>query len=275
MTQDFKTEPEQPPVSAGLNWAGLHRPETAPITVNVTDQAMLLADLETRFAQASGFSVATINLDHVVKIAQEPDFHRAYAAHSHVTADGRPIVWLQRLAGQPVTLVAGSDLVAPVAGLAARAGVGVALLGSTEDALAAAAESLQAAHPGLNICAQIAPPMGFDPEGPGAEACIETLRESGARLCYLALGAPKQERFAAFAQEALPHMGFLSIGAGLDFLAGRQQRAPRIMRVLALEWLWRLLGDPRRMAARYGACFAILPRAMGAALKARHAGSPP
>lgn len=229
----------------------------------------LLAELEGLMRAGQGFSLATLNLDHLVKIAQNPSFRVAYARHSHVTADGNPIVWLSRLSGQSVELIPGSELVQPVAALAAQTQTPVALVGSTEASLAGASESLKAAHAGIKICAQIAPPMGFDPEGPSAEAVIAELKASGARLCFLALGAPKQELFAARAQADLPQTGFLSIGAGLDFLSGSQVRAPRIAQALALEWLWRLAASPRRLFRRYMACFAILPRAVTVALRAR------
>ncbi len=219
----------------------------------------LLADLDARFAGGRGFTLATLNLDHVVKLRRDPAFRTAYAAQTHVTADGNPIVWLSRLAGQRVELVPGSDLIHPVLDLAAGHRLPIALLGSTETSLAAAARRIEAEHPGLQVVAQIAPPMGFDPDGPAAQDAIDRIAASGARLCLLALGAPKQERFAARAQADLPRTGFLSIGAGIDFVSGEQRRAPRLVRALAAEWLWRLGGDPGRLAARYGACFAILP----------------
>ena len=98
---------------------------------------------------------------------------------------------------------------------------------------------------------------------------IARIGASGAGLCLLALGAPKQEIFAAHAAARLPRTGFMSIGAGLDFLAGTQTRAPAWMRRLAAEWLWRLAGSPRRMAGRYARCFAILPGEAARALRAR------
>ena len=64
-------------------------------------------------------------------------------------------------------------------------------------------------------------------------------------------------------------MGFLSVGAGLDFVAGTQARAPALVRALAAEWLWRLVTDPRRLARRYASCLAILPGLAHEALSAR------
>lgn len=251
-----------------IDWSA-ERPGTGRVTVNVTGRDALLEDLGARMREGRGFAVATLNLDHLVKLDRDPDFHAAYLRHSHVTADGNPVVWLSRLAGRRIELVTGSDLVLPVARLAARQGVSLALFGATPEVLEAAARALEEAVPGLAVAARIAPPMGFDPQGPGADAAIAELAGSGAGLCLLALGAPRQEIFAARAAARLPRMGFLSIGAGLDFLAGTQRRAPPWIRRLAAEWLWRMASDPRRLARRYADCAAVLPRHAGQALRMR------
>lgn len=227
--------------------------------VNTPSRGALLAEVEARFGRGEGFALATLNLDHVVKLGRSEAFRAAYAAQDLVVADGNPVVWLSRLAGRPVELVPGSELVAPLSALAARMGVPVALLGSTPEALAAAAAALERDHPGLRVVARIAPPFGFDPEGSAADACLEELKAAGAGLCFLALGAPKQEIFAARARARLPGCGFASVGAGIDFVAGTQTRAPGWVRAIAMEWLWRAMGNPRRLARRYAECFWVLP----------------
>ncbi|MGL4236948.1 WecB/TagA/CpsF family glycosyltransferase [Tabrizicola sp.] len=228
--------------------------------VSFPTEAALLADIEGRLRAGRGFAVATLNLDHIVKMRRSAGFRRAYAAHSHVVADGNPIVWLARLSGRPeVSLVPGSELIAPMAALAARVGVPLAFLGSTEPVLEAAAAALRADHPGLEVVACLAPPYGFDPESPAADALLDQVAASGARICLLALGAPKQEVLAARGIARHPGLGFLSIGAGLDFIAGHQTRAPVWVRKIAMEWLWRMLSNPRRLARRYLDCALVLP----------------
>jgi N-acetylglucosaminyldiphosphoundecaprenol N-acetyl-beta-D-mannosaminyltransferase len=229
------------------------------IRLTLPDSDALLAAVSARLAARQGFALATINMDHMVKLTRMPDFRAAYAAHDMVVADGNPIVWLSRLAGRPVQLVPGSDMVVPLARIAAAQGVAVALVGSTPEALDAAAARLQAEVPGLRIAARLSPPMGFDPDSDAAAALLEEVADSGARLCLLALGAPKQERLAARGRQVTPQVGFASIGAGLDFLAGTQKRAPVWVRAIAMEWLWRMVTNPRRMVGRYVACAAILP----------------
>ena len=242
------------------------------LTVNVPDAAALLVEVEARFGSGAGFALATINLDHLVKLRTSRAFLQAYAAQDLVVADGNPIVWLGRLAGQDLSLVPGSDMVLPLAELAARMGVKVALVGSTEDSLDAAGAEIQRLIPGLEIATRIAPPMGFDPAGPGAEEVFSGIETSGARLVFLALGAPKQELLAARGRARLPEVGFASIGAGLDFLSGSQTRAPKWVRAIAMEWAWRLMQSPGRLAGRYARCFAILPGHMLRAVAMRFRG---
>ena len=229
------------------------------IAVNIPDRAMLLSAVSARFSAGEGFALATMNLDHLAKLGRDPSFRATYLAHDLVVADGNPVVWLSRLARRPVALVPGSDLVLPLAAAATRAGRPVVLVGTTEAALAVARDRLTAQVPGVQFGPGISPPQGFDPEGPAAQALLADLAAIGPVLCLLALGSPKQERLAALGRRLAPQVGFASVGAGIDFLAGRQTRAPEWVRTLALEWLWRALSQPRRLIPRYAACAAILP----------------
>jgi len=259
-------------VSTMMNWPGgstVAAEKGEVISVNVASRDGLLADLSALMRARKGFSVATLNLDHVVKLRRDPVFRDAYRRQSHVTADGNPIVWLESLARHPVALIPGSELIEPVLQQAAATQTRVAFFGSTEAALRAARDKLVSRYPDLEVVATLAPPMGFEPKGEAAEAYIAQIKASGAGLCLLALGAPKQEIFASVAHARLPDVGFLSIGAGLDFIAGRQTRAPLILRKLALEWLWRMMRNPGRLARRYLRCFAILPSLIAQALKTR------
>ncbi len=245
--------------------------EDRTITVNTPTREALLACVSERLEAGQGFALATLNLDHLVKLSASAAFRAAYARHDLIVADGNPIVWLSRLARRPVSLVQGADLVLPLTRVAARAGAPVALVGSTAQALERAEARLRAEVPGLEVAARIAPPFGFDPMGAQGDDVIAQIRESGARLCLLALGAPKQELFAARAREVLSQTGFAGIGAGLDFLAGQQRRAPRWVQRLALEWLWRMLSSPARLGPRYARCALVLPRHALAALRQRRA----
>ncbi len=238
-----------------------------PVTTPSWDA--LMNTLRDRLSRRAGFALATINLDHLVKLRTDAAFREVYAQQDIIVADGNSIVWLSRLAGRPVELIPGSDLIKPLAGLAAELGVPVALFGSSQEVLREAADALRQKHPALKIASQIAPPMGFAPTGPDAQRMLAEIGASGAGLCLVAMGAPKQEAFAALGRQLVPECGFVSIGAGLDFLGGTQRRAPKMVRMLALEWVWRMMSDPRRLALRYLRCALILPGQAVAALQLR------
>lgn len=227
------------------------------ICVNIVDLDALLFEIKARLESRDGFSVATLNLDHLVKLRRDQVFRAAYEEQTYVTADGNPIVWLCKLAGQRVFLTPGSELIHPVAAIAARLNAPVALVGSTDESLSGAASALLKKHPSISIVAKVAPPMRFDATSSDVDAVIAEIKDSGARLCFIALGAPKQELFASIAQSKLPEAGFISVGAGLDFLAETQKRAPLWMQNMALEWLWRLVNNPRRLFLRYTQSFFI------------------
>ncbi|AUC53662.1 glycosyltransferase [Sagittula sp. P11] len=250
------------------------RIEDLPIRVNVPTWAVLEARVRERFAQRRGFALATINLDHLVKLRASPEFRVTYAAQDFVVADGNPIVWMSKLAGRPVSLIPGSEAILPLARIAAQQGVQVALFGATDAVLKAAKEYLEREVRDLTVACCIAPRMGFDPKGELAEAYLAEIADSGARLCFVALGAPKQETFAAFGRTRAPEVGFASIGAGLDFFAGTQNRAPALVRRFSMEWLWRAASNPRRLGPRYLKCLAILPveaaKALAMRLRARN-----
>lgn len=233
---------------------------TYELTVNIPDWPTLSDRLRDRFAAKQGFALATVNLDHLVKLRRDMDFRAAYKAQDLVVADGNPIVWMSRIAGQSVQLLPGSDLILPLCQLAADMQVPIGLVGTTDDSLKRAAVELERQVPGLQVVARIAPPFGFDPQGAQADDILRQLEQAGVGLCFIALGAPKQELFAARGRSVAPSVGFASIGAGLDFLAGQQKRAPKWVRQVQMEWLWRMLENPGRLFMRYMRCFWILPR---------------
>lgn len=239
------------------------------VKVNIANRSELLTTVAARLAAGQGFALATINLDHLVKLRDSDTFRKSYAAQDLIVADGNPIVWLSQLAQKPVSLVPGSDLVDPLAKLAAKVGATVALVGSTQLALDGAARHLVDVSPGLKIALCHAPAMGFDPQGPMAGKVLADLARLDVGLCFVALGAPKQEAFAAHGRAVAPKVGFVSVGAGLDFIAGNQTRAPLWLRQIAMEWAWRALTNPNRLIPRYIACAAILPSQIAAAWRLR------
>ena len=204
-------------------------------------------------------NVFTLNLDHVVKMRNDAMFRGAYRRAGLITADGFPVVLACRLQGKRVSRVTGSDLIAPISAEAARSGKSIYLFGSSFEVLIKASRLLHERNAGLMIAGVFAPPQGFDPTSEDARRCIATIGNSGADLCFVALGAPKQELFADHGKSLLSNISFVCIGGGLDFIAGTQVRAPHWMQRWGLEWLWRAASDPQRLLYRYLLCMAALP----------------
>jgi exopolysaccharide biosynthesis WecB/TagA/CpsF family protein len=225
-------------------------------TLPLTETAALICQ---NAGSAAAKNVFTLNLDHVVKMRKDAKFRAAYLRAGLITADGFPIVLACNLQGSQVSRVAGSDLIAPIIAEAARSGKSVYFFGSSSQVLNETSRLLRERNAGLTIAGVFSPPQGFDPASEDARHCIEAIGNSKADLCFVALGAPKQELFADHAKSFLPNVSFVCIGAGLDFITGAQVRAPHWMRRWNLEWLWRAVGNPRRLLYRYLLCMVALP----------------
>ena len=222
--------------------------------INIATQRELMQRIVERARSHDGFTLFTLNLDHVVKRRVSPDFVQAYGRATFVSADGWPLVRLARQQGATIERVTGADLVLPVCEAARDEGLPLFFFGATNESLALAATELTRRFPGLVIAGMEAPPLGFDPLSDAAAAAGGRIGASGARFCFVALGAPKQEMFADRMALICPHVGFLCIGAALDFISGGQRRAPKIWQAARIEWLWRLSHNPRRLAGRYWQC---------------------
>jgi exopolysaccharide biosynthesis WecB/TagA/CpsF family protein len=236
------------------------------VAVNCDTLAATAASISSDCNAPESFGVFTLNLDHVVKLRRNAAFRAAYEKARYVTADGFPIVWAGRLSGRAFKRVTGADLIEPLCAEAARARQPIYMFGSQSDALSGAALQLTAAFPSLVIAGARAPEFDFDPISEGAAAYVREIAASGAKICFVALGAPKQEMFSAFAIERTTGIAFVCIGAGLDFIAGVQTRAPQWTQAIGAEWLWRLLGNPERLARRYLRCLSVLPSVLMSSL---------
>lgn len=226
--------------------------------INIVTLDDAVACVRTRLRARRGFNFATLNLDHLVKLRRNSAFRSAYARMNFVSADGAPVAALARQEAPLVQRATGADLLVPLCRMAARDKIPVALFGSTRESLDAASRRLRALAPGLDVAFVASPAFGFDPFSSDADACGAAIAASGARLCFVCLGAPKQEIFADRMAQAHREIGFVSVGAAVDFQSGAQVRAPRFVQAVGMEWAWRLASEPRRMAWRYVECAALL-----------------
>ncbi|WP_084632730.1 WecB/TagA/CpsF family glycosyltransferase [Pleomorphomonas oryzae] len=247
---------DRPATAQATNLAEAGRPPE-PIAVfdtarvNIGKQADLVHLVTFDALTGRGGTVFTLNLDHLVKLEHDPAFRAAYDQATYVSADGAPVVAMARRKGARLVRVTGADLVRPLCGAAALARIPVHFFGTTPDTLAMTETVLRSEYPRLIVAGLESPPFGFSPFGIEARAAAERIASSGARICFVALGAPKQEVFAEFARRWAPGVTFVCIGAALDFIGGSQRRAPDPIQAAGLEWLWRLIHDPRRLSKRY------------------------
>ena len=227
--------------------------------INIANQAEALEAIIDAAHGGAGLALFTLNVDHLVKLRNDAAFRRAYREATFVTADGEPVARLARRTEPSIERTTGADLVLPLAEACADAGLPVYLFGTTPDVLARASARLILNTGGrLEIAGTLSPAYGFDPESAEADRAIDRIAASGAKVCFVALGAPKQELLAARAKARGINAGFICIGAGLDFLAGDQVRAPLALQRAGFEWLWRLGSNPRRLALRYAQCGRLL-----------------
>lgn len=229
------------------------------VTVNLPTLAAATTEAIRRAEFGQGFLLFTLNLEHFVKVRSIAAFGAIYRRADLVTADGWPIVWLAARHGVHLERTCGADLVEPLCRAAAARGLGVYFIGPGPHAQAEAIANLRERVDGLRCAGAEAPqiPPGSDPSilaDVDIDGLAARLTASGARLCFVSLGDPKQGFLADALAARCPAVGFVCVGAALDFIAGSALRAPMWVQRVNLEWLWRLMREPRRLAPRYAIC---------------------
>ncbi len=165
-----------------------------------------------------------------------------------VNADGQAVVWASRLLGDPLPeRVAGIDLMHALMAMAEREGYGVYILGARHEVLETAVQRLREAHPDLRIAGYH---DGYfsEEESPDVAAAI---RESGAQILFVAMSSPRKENWLGEYGPTLSVPFVMGVGGSIDIVAGFTRRAPQLWQRMGLEWLYRLLQEPRRMFRRY------------------------
>lgn len=186
---------------------------------------------------------------HCVNVAARDTAYREILQRApSVFADGIGMAIAGRLLGLPLTNnVNGTDLLPELCRRAAGQGVPMALLGARPGTAMLCADRLQALHPGLDI-RWIRHGFLSEQEETGL---LPALNASGARILLVAKGVPRQEKWI---DQHAPHLDIpviLGVGALFDFYSGRFPRAPLLVRRMRMEWAFRLLLEPRRLAGRY------------------------
>jgi N-acetylglucosaminyldiphosphoundecaprenol N-acetyl-beta-D-mannosaminyltransferase len=207
--------------------------------------------------------VVTPNVDHTVLVQTSAELRAAYCDAGLVLADGWPVVAASRLLRRPLPeRVAGSDL-APALFKAAQKNnrpLRVFLLGAAPGVGERAAGNIQSRWPAVQVVGVYSPPLGFERNDDENRSILSRIREAAPQVLVVGLGAPKQELWVHRNRKEIAAPVALCVGATIDFLAGEKKRAPRFVRRLGLEWLHRMLSEPRRLAKRYARDAWIFPQ---------------
>jgi N-acetylglucosaminyldiphosphoundecaprenol N-acetyl-beta-D-mannosaminyltransferase len=192
--------------------------------------------------------LVTPNVQHMVRLLDDPTSLRPlYDGAWRVFCDSRVLSRLARFGGRRLPVVTGSDLTAKIIARAGNLRLTVAIVGPAAEA----GDVLRRRYPGLNVVLHT-PPMGFITSDLEIQKCVDFVVSAQAPLTFLALGTPQQEILAGHIASHPQARGVgLCVGASIDFLTGKQHRAPVWVQKAGLEWLHRLLSDPRRLASRY------------------------
>jgi exopolysaccharide biosynthesis WecB/TagA/CpsF family protein len=193
--------------------------------------------------------VVTPNVDHLIRYYEDANFRAQYRAADFILMDSRFAARLVRLLkGVRLPVCTGADLTANLLANVVQPNDPIVMVGGSE----VQAQQLASIY-GLKNLRHHNPPMGFIDDPAAVEECLKFVEDASPfRFCFLAVGCPQQETVAQALRARGKAKGLaLCIGASLNFLTGHEKRAPFWMQKLSLEWLFRLLQNPKRLASRY------------------------
>jgi N-acetylglucosaminyldiphosphoundecaprenol N-acetyl-beta-D-mannosaminyltransferase len=182
---------------------------------------------------------------------RDPQTARALGGATMVLADGAPVAWAIRLlTGEAGHRIAGADVFDELCRRSQGRGHRHFFLGSTSEVLASLEEGIAERYPGMVVCGSYSPPFGpalFDE----LEKTARRINATRPDVVWVGLGAPRQEQWMEAARPLLRAPLLLGVGAVFEFTAGTKRRAPGWMQRAGLEWVFRLLQEPRRLFRRY------------------------
>ncbi len=189
-----------------------------------------------------------VNVAKLVTMAKDPELREDVVSADVINVDGVGVVWGARLLGTAIDeRVAGVDVMTEMFALCASKGYRPFLLGAEQHVLDAMAAELARLYPGLVIAGL---QNGYFTAGEEA-GVIAAINASGADCLFVALPTPRKERFLKrYRNELLPSF-VMGVGGSFDVFAGKVVRAPVLVQRLGLEWLFRVVQEPRRLWRRY------------------------
>lgn len=229
---------------------GRRRDSVYGCLIDVASEDEALERIDTWAAGRESRAVFFCNAHSVVTARRSAGFAAVVERSDLALPDGQPVAWTLRRSGHASQRrVCGPDLMLRCCEQAAERGHAVYLFGSDPQTLVRLASELRLRFPALSIAGVESPP--FRPMTPEEDAAVvERIRGSGARLVFVGLGCPKQEVWIDQHRGRLPAV-MVGVGAAFGFHAGTVRRAPAWMQRFGLEWLFRLLCEPRKLWRRY------------------------
>jgi N-acetylglucosaminyldiphosphoundecaprenol N-acetyl-beta-D-mannosaminyltransferase len=221
------------------------------VLVHVVDPEQVLARIQGWIATRQTHYVCHANVHGVIEAWRNPWLRRVYNRAGLTVADGMPLVWVGQWRGyRAVRRVYGPDLMLTLAARAAAAGHRCYLYGGAPGVADALATTLSVRFPGLHVVGADAPP--FRPlTSTEDDAAVQRINAARPDIVWVGLGCPRQEHWMAAHRDRLDAAVLVGVGAAFDFHVGRVAQAPRWIMRLGLEWLYRLLQEPRRLWRRY------------------------
>lgn len=197
--------------------------------------------------------VVTPNVNLTLRHQNDPEFRRLIHHADLTICDGQPLVRLSKFFRKPLPeRVAGSDLVFQTFDAAIpEMPLKVFLLGAAPGVAETAEVNIHNRWDGVQVVGLLSPDFGFEKDPQQNKEIVDQINESGADLLIIGLGAPKQETWAFQHRFELQTAVALCVGGTIDFLAGEQTRAPKIVQRMGVEWVWRIATNPGRLAGRY------------------------
>jgi N-acetylglucosaminyldiphosphoundecaprenol N-acetyl-beta-D-mannosaminyltransferase len=208
----------------------------------------VLERVDQAISTGSRLRIGVVNAAKVVKMARDPLLRDDVMSSDLVLADGAAVVWAGRVLGRPLPeRVAGIDLMTEILRRGEDRGYRVFCLGATADVLDKALARIAAEHPGVQV---VGSHHGYfsDEEESDVAGQIDAARPD---VLFVGMTSPRKERFLARWGDRLSVRVWHGVGGSLDILAGKVKRAPVMWQRLGLEWLFRVLQEPRRLWKRY------------------------
>ncbi|KIL78625.1 WecB/TagA/CpsF family glycosyltransferase [Bacillus badius] len=203
----------------------------------------IIADLKKRIAAGEQSTVIAVNPEKVITAGRDPLVKELINESTYQIADGIGMIIASKLKkGQLKERVTGVDMMGRLLQFAADEGHSVFFYGAKEEVVRTAKEKLEAKIPNLRVAGYA---NGYVQD---QEALVQAIRESGATLLFVALGSPRQELWIKENRPKLPNVKvFQGVGGSFDVYSGKVKRAPAFYRKFGLEWLYRLMKEPKRL----------------------------